>query len=361
MRRPKGQNYSSLASGIGIAAGAAVVLMSLLFALVDFAMTAQISSQFKTGTDETGDVSSQFFWFLTQNGLKVMLVSITLLVLLRRRATRYNTQAKAHDSSDLKPGQITTVDQADSKHRQKLRAEMSERLAQLGEMASGIAHEINNPLAIISGYNHFIRKEITHPNARMDKVLAAIDSTEKTILRITKIISGLRTYARDGSKDPMLITSIQQVIEDTISMTESNLKFNGVDFRTPQDIAPELAVFCRHVQMVQVLVALISNSLDAVKGQNARWIELGVNTIGQNIQLTVTDSGHGISPEIEKRIFEPFFTTKEVGHGTGLGLSISYGIIQDHHGTIFVDHLCPNTRFVIQLPMAATHSRNDAA
>jgi signal transduction histidine kinase len=91
------------------------------------------------------------------------------------------------------------------------------------------------------------------------------------------------------------------------------------------------------------------------------WIEFSVGIKGDKIDLVITDSGHGISPDIEKRIFEPFFTTKEVGHGTGLGLSIAYGIINDHNGEIFIDQSCNNTRFVIQMPLAQNISGKTAA
>jgi signal transduction histidine kinase len=256
----------------------------------------------------------------------------------------------------------TSLSEADqSIRREKLRAETAARLAQLGEMATGIAHEINNPLAIISGYNHFIRSELKHPEPRMDKVMNAIESIEKTILRITKIIVGLRAYARDGSKDPMNVTSVRQIIDDAMAMTESKLRSNGIVIRRSPEQEEGATISCRAVQIVQVIVALINNSVDAIKGQSDMWIEINVKTNGQKVELMVTDSGLGISSAIEKRIFEPFFTTKEVGHGTGLGLSIAYGIIKDHDGEIFVDYSCKNTRFVIHMKQAANVSNESAA
>ena len=244
--------------------------------------------------------------------------------------------------------------EADQTIRQeKIRSEASARLAQLGEMATSIAHEINNPLAIISGYNHLIRREIKGPSVDLDKVFATTESIEATIVRITKIITGLRAYARDGAQDPMVTTPVQQIIDDTVAMTETRLRTNGVIFRQNFASDSTLMINCRSVQIVQVLVALINNAVDAIKGRSELWIELGSKVSDGMVELSVTDCGDGIPRDIEAKIFEPFFTTKQVGHGTGLGLSISYGIVKDHGGQIFVDHSCRNTRFCIRLPIAA--------
>lgn len=237
--------------------------------------------------------------------------------------------------------------------QERIKAEASARLAQLGEMATSIAHEINNPLAIISGYNFLIRKEASKPVADMAKITSTNDSVEQTIKRITKIITGLRSYARDGAADPFEISGINQMIDDTVSMVETRLRSKGVPLRLVGNKAEGILINGRAVQIVQVLVAMINNSFDAVCSLPSPWLELEVQQAGQIVKIILTDAGPGISPEIEAKIFNPFFSTKPVGQGTGLGLSIAHGIIQEHGGRIFVDHSCKNTRFVIELPLVS--------
>jgi signal transduction histidine kinase len=292
------------------------------------------------------------FW----NTLKIFAVGAIALMIFRRRVEQ------SADASTRTPTPDIDTHEADENLRlETLRGETAARLAQLGEMAAGIAHEVNNPLAIISGYNHFIRAELKQTAPRIEKVMAAIDSIEKTIHRITKIIIGLRAYARDGSNDPKEMTPIRQMIEDALALTESKLNSSGVVIRRSPGQEDGLIISCRAVQIVQVIVALINNSLDAIRGQSNAWIEITVIRKGQHLELTITDSGAGIAPELGKRIFEPFFTTKQVGHGTGLGLSIAYGIIKDHDGEIFLDHSCKNTRFVIRLTAASLSAEESAA
>jgi signal transduction histidine kinase len=244
--------------------------------------------------------------------------------------------------------------EADEAVRQeKVKAEGSARLAQLGEMATSIAHEINNPLAIISGYNFLIRKEANKSERDTQKILSTTASVETTIKRISKIITGLRAYARDGAADAFEDFSVNQIIEDTVAMVETRLKTKGVVLRMTNDSALEASISCRSVQIVQVLVAMINNSFDAICDLPDPWIELDVKDVENGVTLILTDAGPGISKEIEDKIFNPFFSTKPVGQGTGLGLSIAHGIIKEHGGTITVDRSCKNTRFVVVLPRAA--------
>jgi C4-dicarboxylate-specific signal transduction histidine kinase len=251
-------------------------------------------------------------------------------------------------------------DFASASHK-RLHAEASARLAELNEMATSIAHEINNPLAIISGYNHVIKMELARQQPRFDKVYKAADSVEVTIHRMAKIISSLRAYARDGSQDPMAISSVIKIVEDAVAMTDSRLKSYGIKLKVSHSVPDALLIRCRKVQILQVLVALIHNAIDAVKNQPAMWIEIDLINKNSQVMLTMTDSGGGIPPEIARRVFEPFFTTKQVGHGPDLGLSVAYGIIKAHGGDIYLDQSCKNTRFVIALSAADATTTDQVA
>jgi signal transduction histidine kinase len=118
-------------------------------------------------------------------------------------------------------------------------------------------------------------------------------------------------------------------------------------------------LFGKSSQISQIIYTLISNSFDAIIHQESdRWIEVKTRWIGQTIEISVTDSGKGIPPEIASRVMDPFFTTKEVGKGTGLGLSVALGMAQSHRGTLVYDPQSKNTRFVLTLPMVEPKQKN---
>src|SRR6185312_3312229 len=117
----------------------------------------------------------------------------------------------------------------------------------------------------------------------------------------------------------------------------------------------DLRIHARPSQISQVLLNLLNNGLDAIRTMTQPWIEIAVVKCEDLVEISVTDSGHGIPNHIANRMMEPFFTTKEVGSGTGLGLAISRGIIEDHHGKFYYDQESANTRFVVALPLEKWH------
>ena len=227
---------------------------------------------------------------------------------------------------------------------QRAKAVYSEKMASLGEMSAGIAHELGNPLAAIRGRMELLKMK--HQDADVQ------DSAGKVILlvdKMSKIIRGLRSHARDGSRDPFQQVSMQQLIDDTIAFSGEKFRKQGIQLK--QDIPKnEIFVDCRETEIGQVLVNLVSNACDAIANLDTRWIEIKLLDSKDYAQLIITDSGNGIPPEYRKKIFDPFYSTKAVGKGTGLGLSISKTIIQAHHGSLEIDSRSPNTRFIISLP-----------
>jgi len=239
---------------------------------------------------------------------------------------------------------------------QRGQALAASKMAALGEMASGIAHEINNPLAIING-RISIMKETLKKGIVIDpsKWEVELEKVSKTTLRIAKIIKGLKTFARDSQSDPFLKTSIQGLIENADEICREKFLRLGVDLKIQCLTNKQLE--CRESQIVQILVNLLSNSLDAAVDLPEKWVRLEAIEKNERIQFRVTDSGDGIAKEIVEKIMHPFFTTKVVGKGTGLGLSISRGIAQDHQGSLEYDALAENTSFVLDLPLVQTVSK----
>lgn len=228
----------------------------------------------------------------------------------------------------------------------------SARLAGLGEMAAGIAHEINNPLAIIRGNAERLVKRFNDRELQMDKIEGHLTTITQTVDRIVSIIRGLQAISRDGKGDPFVPTSVKSVIDESIDLCSARFQRAGVNLtKSVPENAP--SIDCRPAQVAQVIVNLLNNAFDAVSGSNGAWVAIAVHGMdsGSHIRISVTDSGKGIPPEVLKRLMTPFFTTKPSGKGTGLGLSVSHGIAESHRGKLWVDTACLNTRFVLELPI----------
>ncbi len=216
------------------------------------------------------------------------------------------------------------------------------KLSSLGEIAAGVAHEINNPMAIIIGAAETLSK------TRSDEVKfqKKLDMIKKSVDRIVRIISGLKKYSRTAAASNKANHPILQIIEDSLTISEIKASRSGVQIIT--EIKNKNEVYCDSVEIEQVLVNLINNSIDAVQGLEQKWVKISTLEENGRLVLKISDSGQGIPEDLKNKIFDPFFTTKPVGQGTGLGLSISKGIL-DNLGADF--YLCPdskNTCFVIK-------------
>lgn len=230
----------------------------------------------------------------------------------------------------------------------KAKSIASAKLASLGEMAGGVAHEINNPLAVISLNASQMIELIEDPEINKGELKIFAEKILKTTTRIDRIVKGLKSFARGGEIDPFISTSIKSIIENTLELCSEKLKKHSVDLRLKNIV--DISIECRESQIGQVLLNLISNSVDAIDKLEDKWIEIEVKDLDGYIVLDVTDSGNGIPDDVAEKIMQPFFTTKDVGKGTGLGLSISKGIIESHKGRFRLDRKSPHTKFSILLP-----------
>ncbi len=224
----------------------------------------------------------------------------------------------------------------------------SSKMASLGQMAAGIAHEVNNPITIIHGTAGLLKKAIQSEIPDFEKITKGLERIEKTSLRISRIIKGLRMFSRSGENDPPLPIPLGTILEETLDLCRERFRDYAIDLRI--DDVPEVSVRCRPTQISQVLLNLLNNSFDAISRESDRWVRIDFAEIGEFVRVSVTDSGPGLTPETQRRLMEPFFTTKEPGKGTGLGLPISRGIIEEHGGKLLYDREAKNTCFAIELP-----------
>lgn len=226
----------------------------------------------------------------------------------------------------------------------------SSKMASIGEMASAVAHEINTPLAtllLLAGQCDDLLNEPAPDVALLSKNIANI---ELTIKKIAHIVSGFRTFARDGKNDPLTLIRVVDIIENTLAFSREKMRSACIVLSVAH-ADTDLSVRCRTTEISQVVLSLLNNSQEAIAGNENRWIHIETKAHNNMVEISITDSGNGISKELCEKIFTPFFTSKKNGKSTGLGLSISKRILEGHEGSIFVDQACPNTRFVLRLPL----------
>ena len=226
----------------------------------------------------------------------------------------------------------------------------SERLATLGQLAAGVAHEINNPLGGILMYTHLALEDLDEKDVLRTNLEKAV--TEAT--RCKDIVKGLLDFARQT--EPKIEQSdVNKILEQTLDLVKNQALFQNVKIICSFPSLPMIWIDAG--QMQQVFTNIILNAAEAMEGQGDLTVATKTSSDNEYVEVSFTDTGSGISPEDCEKIFDPFFTTKEVGHGTGLGLAVSHGIIARHKGTIEVKSKRDRgTTFIIRLPLKQKES-----
>jgi len=225
----------------------------------------------------------------------------------------------------------------------------SSKMSALGEMAGGVAHEINNPLAAIKALSGQLQEVVDDDPLDKNLIKDMANQVEKTTNRIAKIVQGLRSFSRDGSNDPFHSVNVHQLIEETLSFCHERFKNGGTRIFV-EDFKKDICFEGRATEVSQVILNLLNNAHDAISNSKEKWIKISVVDQNDFVNIRITDCGDGVPSNVREKIFQPFFTTKEIGKGTGMGLSISAGIIEGHRGKLKLDTQCPNTCFVVELP-----------
>jgi signal transduction histidine kinase len=232
----------------------------------------------------------------------------------------------------------------------------AQKLSSIGIMASGIAHQLNNPLNNISTSLQILAEEFGNGDPDFSKRLLA--NCLQEILRSQEIVKGLLEFSRQRDF-ALRAAALRDVVERSVRLVSSQVS-SGIEINT--NIPPDLRLDMDGQRIQEVLLNLLMNAIQAIDKPPGRIrISARANSTGVQkpmIEILVEDTGKGIDPKDLRQIFDPFFTTKEVGVGTGLGLSIVYGIIEKHHGTISVESRTgEGTRFIIRLPVSQDDER----
>jgi two-component system NtrC family sensor kinase len=234
-----------------------------------------------------------------------------------------------------------TVDNA-ALHRQLARAE---KLAAMGQLVAGVAHELNNPLTSIVGYTELISDEVPEGPARqkLDKML-------REAQRMKRIIENLLRFARQNTL-ARKSANLEVLLQDVLALREYHLHNHDIEVAVQiEEDLPHVAL--DEDQFKQILLNLLNNSIDALEGNSKKRIRIHASCNNGRVILCFDDNGYGFADL--NRVFDPFYTTKPVGKGTGLGLSICYGIVKEHGGEIHAENLEPHgARIALELPVEA--------
>ena len=233
----------------------------------------------------------------------------------------------------------------------------SAKLATLGEMATGLAHEINQPLNVMRMAIVNVLKRLNNGDAHIDYLTEKLRRIDAQVQRAARVVDHMRVFGRRSEIEQHPFDPAQAV-EGSLSLLDDGLRGKGIDMRlTPADFSVQVKGYAD--QLEQVLINLIVNARDALLSQREKcpglhpWIAVHSEHDSRHVRIWVEDNGGGINPRLLGRIFEPFFTTKPIGVGTGLGLSVSYGIVENMGGRLSVVNGAEGARFCVELPIAA--------
>ncbi len=284
------------------------------------------------GIFKIGTIYSYFWFYL-----------ISLLIATVLFMSFYIFKEKQHTSQERK------------KYQQQLM--LAEKAASLGTMGAGIAHELNNPLTVVMGFNDVIKKAYQKNTLNETLLQKCNKEIHDSCIRMKDIIQHIRTFSRNASLDKKDECNIINILQDILRLSSVQMNNHGIKVTMPQEFDCPL-FFGNRVMIESVLRNLINNSKDAFEEQlnsnKSKEIKIEVESDNLNsfLIIKVSDNGPGIKPNHLEQIFDPFFTTKSVGKGMGLGLSLCYSIIKDHDGDIEVkSQQNIGTTFIIKLPL----------
>ena len=227
----------------------------------------------------------------------------------------------------------------------------SEKLLSLGALAGGMAHEINNPLAIIKGHSDLLKKVVPQSNLEnetLNKIIRSCEKIDENIKRISNITKNLLIFTRVRDSQDFETIPFAFMVRTVIESNTDRLKDIHVSLN---DYSHNEKIYCKPDLINEVISNLILNASDGIKELKEKWVKIEIKNIENFIVTYITDSGESLNEEVVGRMFEPFFTTKSIGAEKGLGLSLCRSIVQMHGGDLNYNPESLNTQFIISFPI----------
>jgi len=245
---------------------------------------------------------------------------------------------------------LMVIDLAD----EKVKMANASKLADLGEMASSIAHEINNPLTVILARSNNLTKNMNSEVPDLSKMKKECEQIKRMSERIARIVKSMKALSNDHKRMESAYQTFSNLFEDIMILTENKMKLMNIEFKYSNEVE-NLDVDIFPMQLGQVFLNIINNACDAIEDMEGKWIEVRIQEYDNNkLLFSFIDSGSGIPKDKRNLLFTPFYSSKEIGRGTGLGLSVSKNIVESFGGVFRLNTNCPNTCFEIVLPRKFT-------
>ncbi|MCX6128174.1 MAG: ATP-binding protein [Proteobacteria bacterium] len=225
----------------------------------------------------------------------------------------------------------------------------TQRLNSLAGIASGLAHEINNPLAIVSGYAQQLQILANRDKLPKDRLVFTTSKIVEGCQRCHLIIESLKNFARDGSQDPFEVCSINELLTEALQLSEQTFLAMGVLLQA-QALPEDITLKGRRLQLIQAIFNILSNACEAALKSKEPKVTVQAIDLGDHVTIEIKDNGPGIPESLRVKIFEPFFTTKEQLRSVGVGLSTAKGMVEEHQGCIKYTSSPGDTCFSIILP-----------
>ncbi|MFZ4403635.1 MAG: GAF domain-containing sensor histidine kinase [Pseudobdellovibrionaceae bacterium] len=233
------------------------------------------------------------------------------------------------------------------------------KLTSLGQMAAGICHQINNPLAIMKLKLETLQSKLKTNQLDPEVFATQLEKSQRMVSRIAAVIKGLRDFAQESNVKNKTVVSTTKIFDSIVALKTERLALLGINLKVNK--SEGALIECHLSQIAQVLNHLIENSEEALEGLSNKWIQLSAEVKADKVLISVIDNGKGVSADLVSKIMDPFFTTKDPSVGLGLGLSISHSIIDRHGGKLTFQASHPNTCFVIELPIYQAQTEQEAA
>jgi signal transduction histidine kinase len=328
-------------SGLGV-----LILLLMVYGVLFGGLTASTSSMRASISFTLAVILPYMLYGFKQANFEGFLIAAATLpfMMVLLKSARINFQLLIDSLEAMVLEQQLQEERINSLHNAKL--------ANIGEISAGVAHEINNPLTVITiGLTKIRRATAPNSSDSAIDIQSTLDLMQDMVARIVKLIEKFKGFAHKDTEDILVKTSITEIVDDALTMTKRKIDSTGIKLIKELTCDPPKVVLVHKNIISQVLINLINNACDALEGDTAPYIKI-VDQLNKDggVTLSIIDSGNIPNSLDRERLFEPFYTSKVVGKGTGLGLSLARQIMHQHKGNIILDQNFPTTKFDLIFP-----------